>query len=238
MFFSKARKYLAFFYIFYFFAFLIIYFLLYKDYGFQSEVYSLSSVFASYSQVKILIIPLLISLYILECILTVKFLTDFYGKRESFGYYVFYLITSLSGLFFYGLTVVAVYFPLRNVIKQLKAVSLTEMPLIYIYTVLFLVIVFVWKVVTYWKIKARVNYFGKYPGVKFAVLPLNGFKLGSFLKFLFYVSITVGFPFVLFMFGILNGSYFLIMFALIFSLIVFPFNKLFIYYLLAEKSRY
>ncbi len=238
MFFNKAKRYLLFYYVFYFFSFLILYFMLYRDYGFQSEVYGLGSIFSSYKQVKVLLIPFLIFLYILECFLTVNFLTDYYGKRGSFGYYLFYVVSSVSGLFFYGLAVVAVYYPFKNILTQLKGVSLTELPLLYVYAVMVVVILFLWKIVTYWKIKARINFFGKYPGAKFAVLPLNGFKLGLFVKFLLYLSFAIGFPFVLFVFAVLNKSYGLLIAALFLSFLLFPFNKLFVYHILAEKPKY
>ena len=235
MFFRKAGKYLGMLYIFYFSFFVVLYFSLFKEYGYANEVYNFHSIFSSFSQLNFLF-PAIILLYFVDMVAVVRFLVDFSGKRASFGFYLFYIFSSVFGILFYALFFAAVYFPLKKLILDLKEVSLTEVPVLIAYTFIAIVILLLWKLTTYWKVKARLNYFVKSPGIRWLILPLNGFELKGFLKFLFFVSFVVAAPFVFFVFGVLNRSEFSVFVAVILSYLFFPFSKIYIYYLLADKK--
>ncbi len=234
MFFRKAGKYLGILYVFYFSFFIVLYFSIFKEYGYANEVYSLNSIFSSFSKIQFLF-PALILLYFVNMVAVVKFLVDFFGKRSSMSFYFFYIFSSVFGLLFYSLSFAVVYFPLKKLIVNLKEVSLTEVPVLVAYALVGIFVLLLWKLTTYWKVKARLNYFGKFSGMKFLILPLNGFKFKEFLKFLLFVSVIVGVPFALFIFGILNKSGTFVFIAVILSYLLFPFSKIYIYYLLADK---
>ncbi len=236
MFFRAFGRYLYMLYAFYFSFLLILYFTLFKDYGFANETYTIYSVLEGCHRLNPLIVSALILFYIVNMVAVVRFLTDLSGKRISFSFYLFYILTTISGLFFYALSFYVVYFPLKGLIKRLKEVSLTEIPLVIAYVALFVLVVLLWKVVTYWKIRARLNYFTKFPGFKFLFLPINGLNLKDFLKFVFFVLIVVGTPLFSLFFAVLNKNTYLLFFAIGFSLLVFPFAKLYMYYLLLEKT--
>ncbi len=231
MFFRKAGKYLNMLYIFYFSFLIVLYFFLFKEYGFANEVYTLNSIFSTFKTISFLM-PAIILLYFVEMVAVVKFLVNSYGKRESIGYYVFYVISSISGLLFYVFFLVIVYFPIKGFVARLKNVSLTEIPVLVAYSLIVILVLLLWKVVTYWKIKARLNYFGKYPGFKFLILPLNGFSFKDFFKFLLFVSFVVGLPLFIFIMGILNKNEMLVLISVFLSYLLFPFSRLYLYFLL------
>ncbi|GEM_PF-2647615 len=237
MFFRKAGKYLTILYVFYFAFFLILYFALFKDFGYANEVYTFKSIFSGMNTIRHLILPGLILLYFVEMVSIVRFLTDYSGKRFSFSFYLYYVFSSIFGMFFYLLFFAIVYFPFSKLITRLKAVSLTEIPVLVAYSLMFFLVVLLWKLVTYWKIKSRLNYFvGKYPSLKHLILPLNGFDFKSFLKFLLFVTVAVGLPLLFFIAGIINKNHFFVTIAVIFSYIVFPFGKIYVYYFLLDKK--
>ncbi|BBB32840.1 hypothetical protein TTHT_1325 [Thermotomaculum hydrothermale] len=156
MFFRKAGKYLTILYSFYFAFFLILYFALFKEYGYASEVYSFSSIFSSFKELS-LGIAAVILFYIVDMVSVVGFLTDFYDKRGSIAYYIYYIFSSIFGLIFYAFTFFIVFTPFKGLIARFKEVSLTEVPLLVTYFSLFILIVFLWKIITYWKIKGSVT---------------------------------------------------------------------------------
>ncbi len=234
MFIRKAGKYLNMLYVFYFSFFIVLYFFLFKDYGFANEVYSFDSIFSGFKNINFLASAAIL-LYFVEMVAVVKFLVNYFGKRESFSFYLFYIFSSLSGFVFYLFFFAIIYLSLKRLILKLKAISLTEIPVLVIYLLIIIFVLILWKIVTYWKIKARLNYFGKFPGLRFLILPLNRFNLKGFIKFLLFVSIIVGLPFVIFIFGILNKSELLIFLAVVLTYILYPFSKLYVYYLLIEK---
>lgn len=234
MFFRKAGKYLGILYVFYFSFFIVLYFSIFKEYGYANEVYTFRSIFSSFSKLNFLF-PAILLLYFVNMVAVVKFLVNFYGKRESLGFYFFYILSSIFGVLFYFLFFSAIYFPLKGLILNLKEISLTEVPVLIAYGLIAITVLMLWKLTTYWKIKARLNYFGKFPGMRFLILPLNGFEFRTFLKFILFVGFIVGVPFLFFLFGILNKSGFLVFVAVVLTYLLFPFSKIYIYYLLADK---
>ena len=236
MFFRKAGKYLGVLYFFYFSVFVVLYFSLFEEYGFAEETYSFHAVFSGFKQISGFLAPIIILLYIVTMITVVKFLVNYFEKRESIAFYFYYILSSVFGILFYLLFWAVVYFPFKKFILRLKAVSLTEIPLLIAYVSMAVIVLFFWKLVTYWKIKSRLNYFGKFSSYKFLILPLNGISFSSFLKFFAFVFIVVGLPFFLFLLGILNKGTVFITVSVILSYIFFPFSKLYVYYLLIDKK--
>ncbi len=237
MFFRKARKFIFAYYFIYLSFVMLIYFILFKEYGFEHENYTINSLFSQFSKITNLLLPSLIIFYLFSMVVIVKFLVNYTGKRDSITNYIFYIASSISGLFFYFLMFYLIYLPLKKLIIRLKAVSLTEVPIIISYFIAFLLIMLLWKVITYWKISARINYFNHSFSLKYLLLPLNGFNPSKFLKFLSFVVLINGIALLLLFYGVVLHKIILIKIAIFYGILVFPYSHLFVYYLLMDKDR-
>ncbi len=237
MFFRKARNFILTYYSFYLSFLTIIYFTLFKEYGFENEVYTIGSVFKRFAEVSNLLLPSLIIFYLFSMLVIVKFFVNYAGKRDSISNYIFYIASSISGLLFYLLMFFIIYLPFKKLIIRLKAVSLTETPIVISYLIAFLLIMLLWKVITYWKISARINYFSHSSSLKYLLLPLNGFNSSKFLKFLSFVVFINGIALLLLFYGVVLHRIILIKIAIFYGILIFPFSHLFVYYLLMDKDR-
>ncbi len=235
MFFDKLKREMAIHYSVQVSLLLLAYFVVTPG-SFSGERFTLFSPFGLWHQLSPLIIPLTLILSVINGCLLISALSTLQGRRPKRRDFLVYITTSGLFILLYLLSAAILYIAFSPLLIHLRLTATTEIPVLIGYLTLILLILLLWKWLTYVKWRCRITHFRQKDPLPLLKTIFAGFSGAlnwkNYLIFLAIVSATLGLPLLLLALGAYLQSAPLLASSLMVGILCFTIGKFYMLYTL------